>query len=277
MKPGIIQLADRVLKRFVPVVLTIAVLSFLIWMIVPTLWPGGLFGTGPNVQRGAFAALAVLVLGYPCALGMATPLAVIRGGGKAAPHGILLRSGDAFQIFPDVDQILLDKTGTITIGKPAVSEVVALDGTEADILALAASAEAFSEHPLADAVLGYADSQNVRYDDPETVDSVTGKGVIATVDGDELLVGKPDWLDRVDVDWAATDGIDADPTNEIERLQSRGLLVQRHWCRHRDDRACSSGVCDDRNGGICVSCSRKQFRWATPLWRRCHDSFCRSR
>uniref|UniRef100_UPI003EBF8F22 heavy metal translocating P-type ATPase n=1 Tax=Halobaculum sp. EA56 TaxID=3421648 RepID=UPI003EBF8F22 len=105
MKPGIIQLADRVLKYFVPGVLTIAALSFLFWVVAPLAW-----GAAPNVQRGAFAALAVLVLGYPCALGMATPLALIRGGGKAANRGILMRSGDAFQIFPDVDHIVLDKT-----------------------------------------------------------------------------------------------------------------------------------------------------------------------
>jgi len=125
MKPGIIQLADRVLKLLRSGVLTIAALSFAVWLVGPLAWGGG-----PNVQRGAFAALAVLVLGYPCALGMATPLALIRGGGKAANRGILMRSGDAFQIFPDVDHIVLDKTGTITVGEPAVSEVVALHGAE---------------------------------------------------------------------------------------------------------------------------------------------------
>lgn len=218
MKPGIIQLADRVLKYFVPGVLAIATLSFLFWVIVPAIWSGGPFGTGPNVQRGVFAALAVLVLGYPCALGMATPLALIRGGGKAANHGILMRSGDAFQIFPDVDHIVLDKTGTITVGEPAVSEIVALDGDETDVLAVAASAEAFSEHPLADAILEYANSQGVGYDDPETFDSTTGKGVTATIEGEEVLVGKPGWLGTADIDLSAA-------TDEIARLQNRGLTV----------------------------------------------------
>jgi len=114
---------------------------------------------------------------------MATPLALIRGGGKAANRGILMRSGDAFQIFPDVDHIVLDKTGTITVGEPAVSEVVALHGAESGVLATAASAEAFSEHPLADAILDHADDRGVAYTDPESFDSVTGKGVRATVDG----------------------------------------------------------------------------------------------
>jgi len=213
MKPGIIQLADRVLKYFVPGVLTIAVLSFAFWLVAPLAWGGD-----PNVQRGAFAALAVLVLGYPCALGMATPLALIRGGGKAADRGILMRSGDAFQIFPDVDHIVLDKTGTITVGEPAMSEVVALDGTESEVLATAASAEAFSEHPLADAILDHADDRGVEYTDPESFDSVTGKGVRATVDGDDVLVGKPGWL--------SDEGIDLSKSgDEIERLQGRGLTV----------------------------------------------------
>ena len=217
-KPGIVQLADRVLKRFVPTVLVIAALSFAFWMVVPAVWPGGPFGTGPNVQRGAFAALAVLVLGYPCALGMATPLALIRGGGKAADRGILMRSGDAFQIFPDVDRIVLDKTGTITVGEPAVSEVVAVAGETDEVLATAASAEAFSEHPLAEAVLDHADERGVEYADPETFDSVTGKGVLAEVGGKEVLVGKPGWLESEGID--LTGGRD-----EIQRLQKRGLTV----------------------------------------------------
>jgi len=218
MKPGIIQLADRILKHFVPAVLAIAGLAFLFWTIVPAVWLGGPFGTGPNVQRGAFAALAVLVLGYPCALGMATPLALIRGGGKAANHGILMRSGDAFQIFPDVDHIVLDKTGTITVGEPAVSEVVSLDDDEADLLATAASAEAFSEHPLADAILDHAEERGVEYGDPEAFDSVTGKGIRATVYGDDVLVGKPGWLADEGVDLSGAD-------DTIEGLQRRGLTV----------------------------------------------------
>ena len=213
MKPGIIQLADRVLKYFVPGVLTIAALSFLFWVVAPLAW-----GAAPNVQRGAFAALAVLVLGYPCALGMATPLALIRGGGKAANRGILMRSGDAFQIFPDVDHIVLDKTGTITVGEPAVNEVVAFDTDEVDVLTTAASAEAFSEHPLADAILEFADEQDVEYADPDAFDSVTGKGVRATVASDDVLVGKPGWLSDEGIDLSKGD-------DDIERLQGRGLTV----------------------------------------------------
>ena len=218
MKPGIIQLADRILRYFVPAVLTIAVLSFLFWLIAPVIIPGTFLGTGPQVQTGVFAALAVLVLGYPCALGMATPLALIRGGGKAANRGILMRSGDAFQIFPEVNHIVLDKTGTITVGEPAVSDVIAFHGDESEVLTMAASAEAFSEHPLADAVLEHAEELGVEFSDPDSFDSITGKGVRATVDETDVLVGKPDWLTEEHID--ITEAGDA-----VERLQSRGLTV----------------------------------------------------
>ncbi|MFB6295697.1 MAG: heavy metal translocating P-type ATPase, partial [Halobacteriales archaeon] len=236
----------RVLRYFVPTVLLIAALSFAFWLAAPLAW-----GAGPNVQRGAFAALAVLVLGYPCALGMATPLALIRGGGEAATRGVLMRSGDVFQVFPEIDRVVLDKTGTVTVGEPAVAEIVAVAGddeegtvwgdaeetfeddeegtfagdeqgslarAERNVLATAASAEAFSEHPLADAVLAYADERGIDYADPESFDSETGKGVRATVDGADVLVGKPGWL--------AGEGVDVGGTREaIRRLQERGLTV----------------------------------------------------
>ena len=213
MKPGIIQLADRVLKYFVPGVLLIAAGAFVFWIFAPVL-----LGSTPNVQRGAFAALAVLVLGYPCALGMATPLALIRGGGKAANRGILMRSGDAFQIYPDVDHVVLDKTGTITVGEPAVSDVVPISNTREDVVATAASAEVFSEHPLADAILDHADEHDIEYEDPESFDAVTGRGVRARIRDRDVLVGKPEWLD--------TEGVDlAEVENDITRLQDEGLTV----------------------------------------------------
>jgi heavy metal translocating P-type ATPase len=219
MKPGIVQLADRVLKYFVPGVLSIAAAAFLFWLIVPAVFPGTILGSGPQVETAVFAALSALVLGYPCALGMATPLALIRGGGEAARHGILMRSGDAFQVYRDVDTIVLDKTGTITEGKPAVDTVVGIgEHAEIDVLRTAASAEAFSEHPLADAILDHADERDVSFPDPETFDSVTGKGVRATVDGDNVLVGKPGWL--------ADEGVDLRPGEDaLEDLQRRGLTT----------------------------------------------------
>ncbi|WP_265107892.1 heavy metal translocating P-type ATPase [Halosolutus halophilus] len=218
MKPDVVQLADRVLKYFVPGVLTVATASFLFWLLVPAVWSGDPFGTGPTIQRGTFAALAVLVLGYPCALGMATPLALIRGGGLAANRGILMRSGDAFQIFQDVDTVVLDKTGTITRGEPAVEEVVTFGDDKTDVIRHAASAEAFSEHPLADAILDHADERGVEYPDPNEFESVTGKGVRAEVAEERILVGKSGWLGEASIDTTTA-------RNDIDRLQGRGYTV----------------------------------------------------
>jgi heavy metal translocating P-type ATPase len=166
-----------------------------------------------------FAALAVLVLGYPCALGVATPLTLVRGGGVAADRGILLRSGDAFQIFHETDTITLDKTGTITAGEPTIAEVVTVDEPEKEtVLRAAASAEAFSEHPLATAIVEHADERGVEYTGPDAFESVTGKGVRASLEGDSVLVGKPGWL--------AEEGINLDAgADAVERLQDRGLTV----------------------------------------------------
>lgn len=145
LKPGILQLVDLVLRYFVPGVLLVAVGAFLFWTLGAwLLWGQALWG------RAAFAALAALVMGYPCALGMATPLALVRGGGLAAERGILMRSGEAFQAFKDVRYMVLDKTGAITRGKPGVAEVVPAPGwSRSEVLCLAAAAEAGSEHPLA--------------------------------------------------------------------------------------------------------------------------------
>jgi P-type E1-E2 ATPase len=152
---------------------------------------------------------------------MATPLALVRGGGIAAERGILMRSGDAFQIFKDVTTAVLDKTGTITAGEPAVAEVVALnERAEDDVLGLAASAEAFSEHPLATAVLDHARYRSVEYADPEEFESVTGNGVRAIVGGERVLVGKPGWLVDEGVRFS-----DTAADEEIRRLQHRGLTV----------------------------------------------------
>jgi len=167
-------------------------------------------GGGPNVQRGAFAALAVLVLGYPCALGMATPACAHprRRQGRQSRHPDAL--GDAFQIFPDIDHIVLDKTGTITVGEPVVSEIVGV-GEGRPTCWRRQQVQRPSEHPLADAILDHADDRGVEYADPESFDSVTGNGVRATVAGDDVLVGKPGWLEAEGVDLS-------DAGDEIERL-----------------------------------------------------------
>ncbi|MFQ5827051.1 MAG: heavy metal translocating P-type ATPase, partial [Dehalococcoidia bacterium] len=185
LKPGIVQLVDRVLKYFVPGVLAAAGLAFVIWSLGA--W---LVGGEPDFTRALFAALTVLVMGYPCALGMATPLAMIRGGGVAAEKGILMRSGEAFQVFKDVRKVVLDKTGTVTRGKPEVIRVVALDGSnESEILRLAAATEAASEHPLARAIVERAQREGLQL--PQATDfwAHPGRGVQARINGELALVG----------------------------------------------------------------------------------------
>ncbi len=186
LKPGIIVLVDRVLKHYVPIVLAIAAAAFLFWTAAAAIW-----GEGPLWVRAIYAAVTVLVMGYPCALGMATPLALIRGGGMAAERGILMRSGEAFQVLKDVELVVLDKTGTITQGKPRVVDVIPFGGyRREEIYHYAASAEASSEHPLARAVLDAAGEEGVAVSAAEGFDAVPGGGVEAVVDGRAVLVGK---------------------------------------------------------------------------------------
>lgn len=190
MKPGIIQLVDRVLKYYVPGVIGFAGLALLIWTAGAWLLTGEM-----NLVRAIFAMLAVFVMGYPCALGMATPLAMMRGGGMAADRGILMRSGEAFQVMKNIDTIVFDKTGTLTIGKPIVTDVKALSGMEEDVmLRLAAAAESNSEHPLAQALVKYVREIANAIPEAAGFQSVTGEGVGATVEDKSLLVGNPGFL-----------------------------------------------------------------------------------
>ncbi|NIQ57015.1 MAG: HAD family hydrolase, partial [Gammaproteobacteria bacterium] len=201
MKPAIIVLVDRVLKYYVPVVLLIALGAFLFWSAGRVLVAGE-----PLWIRAMYAALSVLVMGYPCALGMATPLALIRGGGMAAERGILIRSGEAFQTLKDVDVVVLDKTGTITEGRPRVVDVVPLHGASAEYLMRhAGSAESHSEHPLARSIVEWAGEQRIELAAPDDLEAVPGGGVEARVAGRPVLVGKPGFLARR--------GIDVDPAD----------------------------------------------------------------
>ncbi len=190
MKPGMLALVDAILKWFVPAVLVLSGFAITLWVL------GAWIITGqPDWTRAVFAALAVLVMGYPCALGMATPLALIRGGGEAASKGIFMRSGEAFQIFKDVRYVLLDKTGTLTQGKPAVVEVIPLGESNRDeVLRLAASAEYPSEHPLARAIVEGAQAEGLEIDDVTDFGATPGRGVTANSGGNHLQVGNLSWL-----------------------------------------------------------------------------------
>ncbi len=188
LKPGILHLVDRILKVYAPFVLTASALAFIGW------FGGSYVLTGhADLQRAAFAALSVLVMGYPCAVGIAAPLSIVRGAGEAADRGIIMRTGEAFQGYRLVRFIVLDKTGTLTVGKPTVREIEAL-GDADELLAIAAAAEASSEHPLAQAVLNAALDRDLRVPTVEEFASVTGQGVTGRVGGARVRVGRPDFV-----------------------------------------------------------------------------------
>jgi len=198
MKPGVLALADRVLQWFVPGVLIFGGAAILIWTL------GAWWVTGePNWTRAVFAALAVLVMGYPCALGMATPLAMIRGGGEAARRGILMRSAEAFQVLKEIDRVVMDKTGTLTQGHPSVVEIAVAPESGYDqpsLLALAASVEMASEHPLARSIVDAAAEQDLPLADFDDFTVTPGRGVTALIQGKTILVGSPRFLAEQGVD-----------------------------------------------------------------------------
>ncbi len=214
LKPGIMQLVDKVLRYFVPGVLLAAATAFAAWTL------GAWLVTGtPDFSRAMYATLAALVMGYPCALGMAAPLAMIRGGGMAAQKGILMRSGEAFQAFKDVRKVVLDKTGTITMGQPTVVEVITTgDATPKHILALAAAAEAPSEHPLARAIVKHADAQGVAYSKATDFEAIVGRGVRATVGGLAVQVMAPRFMANEELNNAAI-------RDALARLEQQGCTV----------------------------------------------------
>ncbi len=188
LKPGILHLVDRVLRVYTPTVLIVAALALLGWLAGSWLLAGE-----PDVRRAVFAGLGVLVMGYPCAVGIAAPLAIVRAAGEAADLGIIMRTGEAFQTFGQVRTIVLDKTGTLTEGRPGVREIEALVD-EDGLLATAAAAESSSEHPLARAIVDAATDQGLAVRAAENFESVTGFGVIARVAGRDVLVGRPGFL-----------------------------------------------------------------------------------
>lgn len=196
MKPGIIQLVDRVLKYYVPGVVGFAILSLLTWTL--GLW---LFTGQTNLPRAIFAMLDVFILGYPCALGMATPLAMIRGGGMAADRGILMRSGEAFQLMKDIDTVVLDKTGTLTIGEPRVVDILTTGRIDKkEFLSLAGAAEQHSEHPLAEAVLSHARRTVDELPEADHFESTTGKGIRAVIGERTVLLGSLEYLEEENID-----------------------------------------------------------------------------
>ncbi|WP_234531943.1 heavy metal translocating P-type ATPase [Streptomyces shenzhenensis] len=205
-KAPIQRLADAVSAYFVPAVIAIAVGTFAIWFAL---------GPSPALTLALVSAVAVLIIACPCALGLATPLSVMVGTGKGAQAGILIRSAEALETAHKLDTVVLDKTGTVTAGKPVLTDVrTAEEFDESELLRLVAAAEADSEHPLAQAVVAGVRDRGIRPPAATGFDSVTGKGVQATVDGRAVLVGTARLLGDVGIDTTALTPVAADLSAE---------------------------------------------------------------
>ena len=175
------NLADRISAYFVPIVVIISVLTFIIWSIL---------GPSPSYVYGFINAIAVLIIACPCALGLATPMSVMVGVGKAAKNGVLFKNATALQGMNNVDTLVVDKTGTLTQGKPSIEEVVSLNKSEEmELLQLAASLSKFSEHPLSAAIIQHAKSQKVDFLAVDGFNSISGKGVTGAINGNRILLG----------------------------------------------------------------------------------------
>jgi P-type Cu+ transporter len=194
-KAPIQRLADAVSASFVPAVIAVAIGTFALWYTA---------GPAPALTLALVSAVAVLIIACPCALGLATPLSVMVGTGKGAQAGILIRSAEALETAHKLDTVVLDKTGTVTEGKPVLTDVRPADGfNEAELLRLVAAAEADSEHPLAQAIVTGARERGLSWPAATGFDSVTGKGVQATVEGHGVLVGTARLLNDIGIDTTA--------------------------------------------------------------------------
>jgi P-type Cu+ transporter len=204
------RLADLVAGWFVPVVIIVAVVAFGAWAY---------FGPEPRMAFGLVAAVSVLIIACPCALGLATPMSIMVGVGRGAEAGVLIKNAEALERMEKIDTLVVDKTGTLTEGKPKVVSIVAAPGfQEAEILKLAASVERASEHPLADAIVRAAKERNLDLGKVEDFDSPTGKGASGKVEGKAVLLGNSNFLTSL--------GIQTQSLNdEGERLRGDGATV----------------------------------------------------
>lgn len=204
------SLADKVSSYFVPAVVLVAVLTFLGWL---------LWGPEPQLAHALINAVAVLIIACPCALGLATPMAIMVGTGRGAHAGVLIKNAEALETMERVDTLVLDKTGTLTEGKPRVTQVIAQGGMREDeLLRLAATLERASEHPLAAAVLAEATDRKISLGQAAHFESLSGKGITGTVDGREVVVGNPGLLEEKRIPAG-------EPAVRAEELRQKGHTV----------------------------------------------------
>jgi len=204
------RMADVVASYFVPGVLVVAVVAFVVWLLV---------GPSPALSYALLSAVAVLIIACPCALGLATPMSIMVGTGRGAVAGVLIKNAEALEVLERVDTLLIDKTGTLTEGKPTLTEIVVFgDRAEAELLRLAASLEQASEHPLAAAVVQGAKARGLDLPQASGFESETGKGVRGTVEGYQVALGNQHILDLL--------GLTSEPlATQAEEHRARGATV----------------------------------------------------
>ncbi|TIM71313.1 MAG: copper-translocating P-type ATPase, partial [Mesorhizobium sp.] len=184
-------LADRVSYYFVPTVVLVAIVAFIVWAI---------YGPQPSMVFAIVSAVSVLIIACPCALGLATPMSIMTATGRGAQAGVLIKEAEALERFSKVDTLIVDKTGTLTEGKPKLTDVVGFDGfDEAELLGLAASLEKGSEHPLAEAIVDGARERGATVEDAADFEAVTGKGVTGTVKGRAVSLGNQALMDDLGI------------------------------------------------------------------------------
>ncbi len=204
------RLADVVSSWFVPAVILIALLAFILW---------ALYGPTPAFSYALIAAVSVLIIACPCALGLATPMSIMVGVGKGAQAGVLIKNAEALERMEKVDTLVIDKTGTLTEGKPAVTRIVAAEGfAENGLLALAASLEQGSEHPLAHAIVTAAKEKALELSPPDEFDALSGKGVIGKIKGQQVVLGNIMLMDEHAINVSSL-------TTEADALRAEGATV----------------------------------------------------
>ena len=207
-KAPIAKMADKIAGVFVPTVITIALIAGVIWLI-----------SGATFEFAMSTAIAVLVISCPCALGLATPVAIMVGTGKGAENGILIKSGDALETAHQIDTVVLDKTGTITQGKPVVTDIICAAGKNADktqLLQIAGSLEKGSEHPLAEAIVNYCVTNNISLEKVTDFNALFGKGIEGTVSGTHYYAGNEKMMEEKGI------SLSTEQKNQIQALAKQG-------------------------------------------------------
>jgi Cu+-exporting ATPase len=186
------RLADVVSSYFVPAVILAAIITFAVW---------GLAGPEPRLAHAIVNAVAVLIIACPCALGLATPMSIMVGTGRGAVAGVLIKNAEALEVMEKIDTLIVDKTGTLTEGKPRLTSIVPVDGmSESELLRLAASIERGSEHPLAAAIVAGAQQRNLKLSEAQDFQSITGKGVVGRVDHRQVALGNTKLLEQLNIE-----------------------------------------------------------------------------